>query len=332
MDRIGKAHGAGGCASSNLIDEVFKDRFSNKYLNELSDSAVVPGTGRLSLTTDSYVVRPIFFPGGDIGRLAVCGTVNDLLMSGARPLYLTAGFILEEGLAIDELCRVADSMAGTAKEAGVLIVTGDTKVIEPLDPGEPGLIINTAGIGFLNEDTYISPSRICQGDAVILSGNLGDHHAAILSSRISVKNHILSDNAPLSEMMKGLAESGIEIHAMRDVTRGGLATILNEMASGSGKHIIIEETAVPVSAEVAEFSKLLGLDPLYMGNEGKCVIVLPQEAADQAIDIMRSSRYGENACRIGMVGSGTGCVTVLTSIGGEKTVNPLYGEGLPRIC
>lgn len=330
--KIDKTHGAGGVATSNLIDDIFKKAFSNEYLEPLSDSAAVPGYGRLALTTDSFVVRPVFFSGGDIGRLAVCGTVNDLLMSGATPKYLTAGYILEEGLDTSDLERIIRSMAETAGEAGITIVTGDTKVVEPIDPKEPGLIINTSGVGFIDDSITISPKEIKSDDAVIVSGNLGDHHAAILSCRLSVKNNIVSDVAPLNDMVSKLMQSGIGIHAMRDITRGGLATILNEFASASGKHIRIEETEIPVSSEVKEFSKLLGLDPLYMGNEGKCVFILPKDGAEKALNIIRSSKYGENAVMIGSVDTEKTGVTLRTAIGGEKAVGPLYGEGLPRIC
>ena len=332
MSKIDNSHGAGGVTTANLIEEIFKSAFSNVYLDGLSDSAVVPGAKKLALTTDSFVVKPIFFPGGDIGRLAVCGTVNDILMSGARPVYLTAGFILEEGLDTDDLKHIVSSMAETAEEAGVCIAAGDTKVIEPTDPKEPGLIINTSGIGFLGRDTDISPLKIQKGDAVILSGNLGDHHAAILGSRMSIQNRIRSDAAPLTEMVTGLLSSQFSIHAMRDVTRGGLATIMNELAHDFGTHIELEETRIPVSVEVAEFSKLLGLDPLYMGNEGKCVVILPQDEADRALELIRRSKYGENACLIGRVSDDNTGVTLKTSIGGRKVVSPLYGEGLPRIC
>ena len=333
-DRIDKTHGAGGSATSGLIQDIFKEAFANEHLDTLSDSAVLPagGSRKLALTTDSYVVRPVFFPGGDIGRLAVCGTVNDLLMSGARPAYLTAGYILEEGLEINDLRRIAGSMAGTAKEAGVQIVTGDTKVVEPVDPGSPGLMINTAGAGFIDENVSISAGCIRQGDTVIVSGNLGDHHAAILGSRMSIKNNILSDAAPLVDMVSGLMDSGISIHAMRDITRGGLATVLNELAASAGVHILLDEKSVPVSEEVSGFCRILGLDPLYMGNEGKCVFFLPPGETDRALGIIKKSRYGENAAVIGSVTDGTQGVTMRTSIGGEKTVRPLFGEGLPRIC
>lgn len=332
MDKISKLHGAGGTATAKLIDEIFKEAFSNAYLDELSDSAVVPGAESIAMTTDSFVVKPLFYPGGDIGRLAVCGTVNDLLMSGAAPAYLTAGYILEEGLDTDDLKRIVISMAETAKEAGVQIVAGDTKVIEAADPKDPGLIINTSGVGYISEHSRVSPAKIRPGDAVILSGNLGDHHAAVLGSRMSINNRIMSDTAPLSDMITNLLGAGINIHAMRDITRGGLATILNEFVSAAGLHIQLEETAIPVSGEVAEFSRLLGLDPLYMGNEGKCVMILPKEEADSALEIIHHSRYGENACISGRVYDDIPRVTMKTRIGGEKVINPLYGEGLPRIC
>ena len=329
---IDKTHGAGGAETAELIETVFKEAFSNEYLDRLSDAAVIPGTGNIALTTDTFVVRPVFFPGGDIGRLAVCGTVNDILMSGALPRYLTAGFVLEEGLETDALKRVVRSMADTAKEAGVEIVTGDTKVVEAADPKEPGLIINTSGVGFLRDGSRISYEKIRENDAVILSGNLGDHHAAILSTRMSVKNHIVSDAAPLTEMVRRLMDSGVDIHAMRDVTRGGLATILNEFSSSAGLHIRITEGNIPVAKDVADFCRLLGLDPMYMGNEGKCIFFIAKEDAERALDIIRKSKYGSNAAVIGRVDSNARGVTMLTAIGGEKIVAPLFGEGLPRIC
>lgn len=334
MEKIDKTHGAGGSATAGLINDIFKEAFSNEYLESLSDSAVLPlpSGGKLAFTTDSYVVRPVFFPGGDIGRLAVCGTVNDLLMSGARPAYITAGYILEEGLSIEDLKKVVRSMARSAEEAGVQIVTGDTKVVEAADPKEPGLMINTAGVGFIDEGTEISPRNISPGDTVIVSGCLGEHHAAILGSRMSIKNHIVSDAAPLVEMVSGLTGSGINIHAMRDITRGGLATILNEFASTSGLHIRIDESSIPVSGEVRGFCRILGLDPLYMGNEGKCVFILPEDEEDKALEIIKRSPYGEEAAVIGRVTSEPPDVTMRTEIGGIKIVSPLYGEGLPRIC
>lgn len=333
MDRIERSHGSGGTSTSQLIEGIFQKHFSNTYLDGLTDSAVLPGAERLAYTTDSYVVRPVFFPGGDIGRLAVCGTVNDLLTSGARPAYITAAYILEEGLDLDDLERVAASMAAAAEEAGVKIVTGDTKVIESADPEHPGLLINTSGVGFVPEGSEISPLKICGRDAVILSGNLGDHHAAILSRRMNIQNDIRSDAAPLCEMVRKLMESGLHIHAMRDVTRGGLATVLCELSRASGVPIYIEETALPISQDVAAFSRMLGLDPLYMGNEGKMLVILPEEEADTALGIVRDSRYGENAAIIGETGDqGDAVVCLRTAIGGLRELTPLSGEGLPRIC
>ncbi len=329
---IDSSHGSGGSATQRLIEEIFKETFENEYLEGLKDSAVVPGNKRLAVTTDSFVVRPVFYKGGDIGKLAVCGTVNDILMSGAKPEYLTAGYILEEGMDIEGLRKIVTSMAQTAEEAGVYIVAGDTKVIEASSPDNPGVIINTAGVGFLDDDVDIGPEKIKAGDAVILSGNLGDHHAAILSKRMGIENNIASDNAPLCDIVSSLMKNGIKIHAMRDVTRGGLATVLNEFASASSLHISIKENNLPVAKDVAEFARLLGLDPLYMGNEGKCVIITPADEADRATELIRSCRYGENASIIGEVKDDKAGLTVITPIGGVRVVGPLIGEGLPRIC
>ena len=266
--KIDKTHGSGGNATSKLINEIFARYFDNEYLNKMEDSAVVPGAARIAMTTDSFVVKPVFFPGGDIGRLAVCGTVNDLLMSGSTPQYITAGYILEEGLDTDDLEKIVRSMAATAKEAGVKIVTGDTKVIE----GSGGLIINTAGVGFVPDNVNLGPSKLADGDAIILSGNLGDHHAAVLASRMGIQNNIISDAAPLVEMTGRIISAGLAVHAMRDVTRGGLATVLNEFAEASGVSVEINESALPVSPAVRDFCGILGLDPLYMGNECKMII------------------------------------------------------------
>ncbi len=300
---------------------------------------MVPGSSRLALTTDSFVVQPLIYDGGDIGRLSVCGTVNDLLMSGAEPKYLTAGFVLEEGLDTGLLKRIVHSMAETAKEAGVRIVAGDTKVIEHKGgkDDDPGLIINTAGVGFLDEKVNVGASLIKEGDAVILSGNIGDHHAAIMKERLSISNEkIKSDNAPLNEMVRKLFDNGIEVHAMRDVTRGGLGTVLNEFSKESGRDIFIIEEKLPVSDAVRDFSALLGLDILYMGNEGKMICAVAAKDKDKAVDIIRNSKYGGDAVIIGYAASpvtaGEGKLILKTGIGGERIVGPLYGEGLPRIC
>ena len=335
--KITMAHGSGGESTSRLIEEVFSKYFNNEYLSELSDSAVVPGSGRLAITTDSFVVTPVVFPGGDIGRLSVCGTVNDLLMSGAVPKYITCGCILEEGLDIEVLEKVIASMAETAKEAGVVVVTGDTKVVEK-HSDVSGLIINTSGVGFIPDGIDApGPSKLQDGDKIIISGNLGDHHAAILGTRMGIENDIVSDNAPLVEMTRKLMDNGLKVHAMRDVTRGGLGTVLNEFASASSCQIELNETDIPVSSSVKDFCGILGLDPIYMGNEGKMVISVGAEDAEKALLLIRESKYGENAAIIGEVKKGQESadninVVVRTKIGGKRVVGPMYGEGLPRIC
>ncbi len=327
--KITMAHGSGGKSTSELIGSVFEKTFDDPVLSKMEDSAVLPGAGRIALTTDSFVVTPLFFPGGDIGRLCVCGTVNDLLMSGAQPKYLTCGFILEEGAETDDLKKIARSMRETAKEAGVRIVAGDTKVVE----GSGGVFINTAGVGFVPEGVTVGAECCREGDAVLLSGNLGDHHAAVLSRRMGIENTIQSDCAPLTEMVFAMEKSGVRIHAMRDVTRGGLGTVLNEFASASGCAVEMEEERMPVSAQVRAFCGVLGLDPLYMGNEGKMVAAVAAEDAEKALACMQGSRYGENAALVGRVGApGESVVLLKTHVGGTRVVGPLYGEGLPRIC
>ena len=324
--KITLSHGSGGKATSELIDQIFARHFSNPILNMMEDSAVVDGYGKIAITTDSFVVTPLFFKGGDIGRLAVCGTVNDLLMRGAVPKYITSAFIIEEGADTDTLEAIASSMAKTANEAGVCIVAGDTKVIE----GNGGVYINTAGVGFVDNENIVS-TNLQDGDCVIVSGTMGDHHATILSARMEIENDIQSDNAPLTDIVKNLIDSGIDIHCMRDVTRGGLGTVLNELANASQKQIEIEETAIPISDEVKAFSKILGLNIMHMGNEGKLVAIVPSEQANKAVEIMKNSKYGENATIIGKITNGEG-VILNTRLGGQRKINVLIGEGLPRIC
>ena len=324
--KITLSHGSGGKATSELIDQIFARHFSNPILNMMEDSAVVDGYGKIAITTDSFVVTPLFFKGGDIGRLAVCGTVNDLLMRGAVPKYITSAFIIEEGADTDTLEAIASSMAKTANEAGVCIVAGDTKVIE----GNGGVYINTTGIGFANNENIVS-TNLQDGDCVIVSGTMGDHHATILSARLEIENDIQSDNAPLTDIVKNLIDGGIDIHCMRDVTRGGLGTVLNELANASQKQIEIEETAIPISDEVRAFSKILGLNIMHMGNEGKLVAIVPSEQANKAVEIMKNSKYGENATIIGKITNGEG-VILNTRLGGQRKINVLIGEGLPRIC
>lgn len=325
--KITLAEGAGGVSTARLINDVFAKHFQNPILAAMEDAAVVEGSARIAITTDSFVVTPLFFRGGDIGRLAVAGTVNDLLMRGATPRYLTAAFIIETGADTETLDRIARSMAETAKEAGVSIVAGDTKVVE----GDGQVFINTTGVGLVPDGVEIGASRAMAGDVVLLSGTLGDHHAALLSARMGIENLIQSDAAPLSAMVQSLLEAGIVPHAMRDVTRGGLGTVLNELAEASGVRIELAEESLPISPAVRSFCGLLGLSPLYMGNEGKLIALLPAEDAERALGIVRSSPYGENACMIGRAEPGEG-VVLRTPLGGTRRVGPLVGEGLPRIC
>ena len=328
-DTIMMVHGSGGDATGKLIHEIFADAFSNDVLNQMEDAAVVPGSGTSAVTTDSFVVTPLEFHGGDIGRLAVCGTVNDLLMRGAVPKYLTCGFILEEGLSVKLLRKLVCSMAETAREAGVQIIAGDTKVIE----GSGGCYINTAGVGFIPDDTNVSAKNAESGDVILVSGTMGDHHAALLSERMNIQNDIASDAAPLTDMVSRLTSSGIPVHTLRDITRGGLGTVLKELAVASQKTFTIRDDAVPVSEKVRGFCGLLGLDPLYMGNEGKLVAIVPAEYAQQALEIIRVSRYGEDAAVIGHVSDEEpGELYAETSIGGRRVLDILQGEGLPRIC
>jgi len=324
---ISLVHGNGGEESSELIQSVFVKHFQNRY-TLMDDAAVLPFSGgKLAFTTDSFVVQPLFFPGGDIGRLAVCGTVNDLLTTGGKPLYLSASFIIEENADTETLEKIAVSMREAADEAGVCIVTGDTKVIE----GPGGLYINTSGVG---EAGTVSFRNAKEGDAILVSGFLGEHHACILSQRMGIHNRIRSDAAPLVEMVSALGSGAVPVHGYRDITRGGLATVLNEATSTAGLCAEINEDALPVSGAVSGFCRILGLDPLYMGNEGKMLIVVAAEFADRAAELIRKSRYGENAAVIGRFSKGVpgGAVVMKTKIGGRRIIPPLSGEGLPRIC
>lgn len=331
--KITMEHGSGGRATGELINEIFAKEFDNEILAQMEDSAVIDGCSKIVMTTDSFVVDPLEFPGGDIGRLCICGTVNDLLMRGAVPKYITCGFILQEGADTEQIKRIVISMQNTAKEAGVIIVAGDTKVVE----GNGGLFINTAGVGFLTGHTDISSKNCRPGDVVIVSGNMGDHHAAILSSRMEITNSIVSDNAPLNEIVHNLLSEGIEVHTLRDITRGGLATVMKELSDASACQIDLNEETIPVNLQVKDFCGLLGLDPLYMGNEGKLVAVVPNHQAMQARDIIRKSAYGQDADIIGHIselpGDAKGGKVILhTFIGGKRILDVLQGEGLPRIC
>lgn len=325
--RINMSHGSGGKASAELMRDIFGRYFSNEILDKMEDAAVLEMNGKIAYTTDSFVVSPLFFKGGDIGKLAVCGTVNDLLMMGAVPRYLTAGFILQEGLEFDILEKIATSMAETALRAGVRIVAGDTKVVE----GNGGLYINTSGIGEIPDGRNFSAANCSEGDMLLISGNLGDHHACILSARMGIENNIKSDCAPLNSLASSLTENSIKVRAMRDVTRGGLGTILNEIAESSDCGIELIEESLPIHPEVKSFCDILGLDPLYMGNEGKMIAVIAPEDAERALILMRQTEDGKNAEIIGRIVSGKR-VYLKTRLGGSRIVDMLYGEGLPRIC
>lgn len=325
--QINMSHGSGGKASAELMKDIFGKYFSNETLNKMEDAAVLELHGKFAYSTDSFVVTPVVFKGGDIGKLSVCGTVNDLLMMGAEPAYLTAGFILEEGLELSLLEEIVASMAKTAEEAGVKIVAGDTKVVE----GKGGLFINTSGIGIIPDGRSIGAANCSEGDIVIVSGTLGDHHACILSNRMGIENQIKSDCACLKSIVENLMKHNIQVKTMRDVTRGGLGTILNEIADASNCGIEMREDSIPVRPEVRSFCDILGLDPVYMGNEGKMIAVVSQEDGEKALALIRESEYGRDAAVIAQVVNGKG-VYMRTRLGGSRIVDVLYGEGLPRIC
>jgi len=327
-------HGSGGKLSRRLVEELFLAHFRNEVLDELDDSAVLQvGKERIAFTTDSYVIDPIFFPGGDIGKLAVCGTVNDLSMSGAVPLYLSAGFIIEEGFSSADLKKIVRSMQETAEEAGVTVVTGDTKTVHKGSADK--IFINTAGIGILPDEVHVSSGNARIGDAVIISGYIGDHGIAVLSKRegLDFETALLSDVAPLNGIIKKLTDEHIDIHTLRDPTRGGVATALNEIAEKSGVGIIIQEDLLPVRKEVSGACELLGFDPLHIANEGKFIAFVPGQNAEKALDIIKNSKYGEHARIIGKtVKEYKGKLILETVIGGKRIVDMLTGEQLPRIC
>ncbi len=328
------AHGGGGKLTHQLIETMFLPLFRNPQLESRHDGAILDVGGvAMAFTTDSYVVRPIFFPGGDIGTLAVNGTVNDLAMCGAQPLYLSAGFILEEGLPMDTLWRIVQSMSGAASQAHVSLVTGDTKVV---DKGKGDCIyINTAGVGVLRHGRTISPAGVLPGDSVIISGDIGRHGIAIMAARegLSFESVIESDCAPLVESVLALLDNGIEIHCMRDLTRGGLASALVEIAEASGLHLHVNEKAIAVREDVRGACEILGFDPLYVANEGRFISFLPAEQAPRALSILRSFPRGDQANVIGTVTERpAGLVTMKSVIGATRIVDMLSGEQLPRIC
>jgi len=333
-EKILLAHGGGGRLMQQLIRGAFSENFHNSYLNTEHDSAVLPApSGRLAFTTDTYVVKPIFFPGGDIGRLSVFGTVNDLAMSGARPLYLSAGMILEEGFPLESVQRIARSMREAADLCGVQIVTGDTKVVEH-GKGD-GIFINTTGLGVIEHSLNIQPSSLAEGDAVLLTGDLGRHGIAIMAARegLEFETTIESDCAPLAAMVLDLLDADLELHCLRDLTRGGLASALNEIAAKASRAIVIEEKQIPVRTEVRGACEMLGLDPLYVANEGRMVAILPAKDASRALEILRRHEGGKGAVWIGKVEAKPASRVVLrNAIGVTRYLDLLSGEQMPRIC
>ena len=336
---INMAHGSGGKAMRDLIEDVFLGAFDNPVLAAMEDQAVfsladlAQHGDRLAFTTDTYVVDPLFFPGGDIGTLAVAGTVNDLAVSGAKPLFLSCGVVLEEGLSVETLRRVVASMQRIAKQAGVSIVTGDTKVVERGSADK--LFINTAGIGIVPRGVNISARNARPGDAIIVNGYLGDHGTAILIARnqLGVQSDVASDCQPLDGLVAAMLTACPEIHCLRDATRGGVATVLNEFAQSSNVAIRIQETTLPLREEVKGACEILGLDPLYLANEGKLVAVVPRGDAERVLAAMRGHPAGAHAAIIGEVTEAPAGVVVLhTGFGGQRIVDTLVGEQLPRIC
>lgn len=333
-EKILLSHGAGGKLTHELIENVFFRAFNNPTLSRAEDAAVLDHRGsRLAFTVDSHVVSPLFFPGGDIGKLAVCGTVNDLSMAGATPLFLGISFILEEGLPTGVLLRITESAARAAQEAGVQIVCGDTKVVEKGSADQT--YVTTCGIGGIASGVEISPANAQPGDKIILSGTIGDHEIAILSARESLpfSGNIASDCAPLNGLVAAMLGKTRAVHALRDPTRGGLATTLNEIARLSNVAMEISESAIPINPQVEEACEILGLDPLYLANEGKLVAFVAAEAAQDALAALQSHPYGSQAAIIGEVsGAGRPRVTLLTSVGGRRALDMPVGTQLPRIC
>ncbi len=335
MDVVTLAHGSGGSLTGSLINDLFRRHFDNPYLAEAHDAARLPATtGKLAFTTDSYVINPLVFPGGNIGKLAICGTVNDLAMSGARPLFLSCGFIIEDGLPIALLETVVRSMGDAAREAGVLIVTGDTKVVNR--GAADKLFINTAGIGEIPSGIDICGSNAKPGDVVIVSGTLGDHGATILLEREQLGLSITtlsSDCAPLGGLVAAMLAICPQIRVLRDPTRGGLATALNEIASQSRVGIELDETSVPVAAPVRGICEMLGLDPLYLANEGKLVAIVPADKAAQILAVMKENPYGGEAAIIGRVlDQPVGRLFMRTPYGSHRILDVMVSDPLPRIC
>ncbi len=330
------SHGDGGIKTGELINKLIIKHFGNKILNSLEDSAVFNNFShnKIAYTTDSFVVKPIFFPGGDIGKLSICGTINDLACAGAAPIALSMGLILEEGFEISHLEKILKSAADVLKEAGAFIVTGDTKVVEKNCMDK--IFINTSGIGCISENVNISPENIKPGDKVLINGSIAEHGLAVLSSRpeFNFKTNILSDCAPLYSLVRDMLNSAGKIHALRDATRGGIATILNEMSDISKTRIDIYEDMLPVKKETRGLCEFLGLDPLYIANEGKIVVFADPSDADKILSAMKKNKYGAQSCIIGEVSenSGKSMVVYNTKIGTRRIIDRFYSEQLPRIC
>ena len=328
------AHGGGGKLMHDLIEKMFVPAFSNPVIDVRHDGAVFGvGNARLAFTTDSYVVKPLFYPGGDIGSLAVNGTVNDLAMCGARPLYLSAGFILEEGMETEKLWRIVQSMRRAADAAGIYLVTGDTKVVDRGKGDE--IFINTAGIGVIEHELAISPAEVQAGDVILLSGDLGRHGIAIMAARegLEFETVIESDCAPLAKVVGTMIAEGIELHCLRDLTRGGLASCLVEIAESAGRQIDIVEETIPVREDVRGACEILGFDPLHLANEGRFIAFVPAADAAAALEIMNKYAVDTAAARIGTVsGVANGTVTMKSVIGARRVIDMLSGEQLPRIC
>jgi len=331
--KITLAYGSGGRLTHQLIKDVFLKHLNNEILSQMNDSAVFELDGRLAFTTDSYVVNPIFFPGGDIGKLAVNGTVNDLAMMGAEPLYISLGVIIEEGLSLEDLERIVISIKEAVEEAGVKIITGDTKVVEKGKADK--IFINTSGLGIIPRGIEIRGDNAKPGELVIVNGTIGDHGIAILSARnqLSFSADVKSDTAPLNKLVKIMVDSVPEVSVLRDPTRGGLATTLNEIAQASSVGIEIYESEIPIRDSVKSTCELLGLDPLYMANEGKLVAIVPEDKAESLLYVMRSSPYGKDARIIGKVTrEHPGKVILITKLGSKRILDMLSGDPLPRIC
>ncbi len=333
-DKVMLAHGGGGSLSNKLIEKMFFSEFDNEYLNKMHDGAVFQTEkGKMAFSTDSFVIQPIFFPGGNIGELAVYGTVNDLACCGAVPKYLSLGFILEEGLPMDDLWKIVQSIKYAADKAGVLIVTGDTKVVEK-GKGDK-IFINTTGVGIVKEGVTISPKKCKVGDKIIVSGTIADHGISIMSLRagLEFETNIKSDTAPLNHMIREILEVSDKINVLRDPTRGGLASTLNEIASSSGKGIMLYEDKIPVREDVKGVCEILGLDPLYVANEGKMLVFVAEEDTEKVLKTIRKNEYGKNAAVIGEVeDTNDKIVKLKTSIGTTRIVDMISGEQLPRIC